>query len=71
MNGGGLMNDMFHEVHNYLDMNVVIVDDVIAPFDIKKLECTFPGVDNATLASCLNDWLCAREAINKLMAKLF
>jgi hypothetical protein len=65
------MAGMYQEVLDYLDMNAVFVDDKIAPFDIPKLEIAFPGVDSATLDSCLKDWLHARETINKLTAELF
>ena len=57
---------MYNLVTNYFDMNAVIVDEKVAPFDFRQLKDSFPNVDEPTLYCWHKEWMHAREVISNL-----
>ncbi len=60
--GAVLENDKI-EVYNYLDMHAVINNSIIEVFSIKKLQKSFPEIDEFTLKSFEADWRTAMQMI--------
>ncbi len=54
------------EVYNYLDMHAVINNSIIKVLSIKKLQKSFPEIDEFTLKSFEADWRTARQRMLNL-----
>ena len=54
------------KVYNYLDMNAVINNSIIEVFSIKKLQKSFPEIDESTLKDFEVEWRTARQRMLNL-----
>ena len=54
------------EVYNYLDMHAVINNSIIEVFNFKKLQKTFPEMDELTLKDFEAEWRTARQRMLNL-----
>jgi hypothetical protein len=54
------------EVYNYLDMHADINNGIIEVFSIKKLQKTFPEMDESTLKDFESEWRAARQRMLNL-----
>jgi len=54
------------DVYNYLDMHTVINDSIIEVFSIKKLQKTFPEMDEFLLTNFEAEWRTARQRMLNL-----
>ncbi len=63
---GAVMENDQIEVYNYLDMHAVINNSIIEVFSIKKLQKTFPEMDEFTLMDFEAEWRTARQRMLNL-----
>ena len=54
------------DIYNYLDMHAVINNSIIEEFSIKKLQKTFPEMDELTLKDFKAEWRTARQRMMNL-----
>ena len=54
------------EVYNYLDMNAEFNNSIIEVFSLKKLQKTFPEIDEFTLKNFEAEWRTARQRMLNL-----
>jgi len=60
-----MVNDKI-EVYNYLDEYAEINNSIIEVFSIKKLQKTFPEIDEFTLKNFETEWRTARQRMLNL-----
>jgi hypothetical protein len=63
---GAVMENDKIEVYNYLDMHAVINNSIIELFSIKKLQKTFPEMDEFSLKAFEAEWRTARQRMLNL-----
>lgn len=54
------------DVYNYLDMHTVINNSIIEVFSIKKLQKTFPEMNEFILKAFESEWRTARQRMLNL-----